>query len=121
MEQYRAGDDKNRRQPGYIEAENLRHQRRPDICSQHYRQRRRRADQSLAGERGGHQTGRGAALQHRRDPHSGGKRLEPAAQIAPQRMPKTAALGPGHAGADHAHAPQQQGDRADQIYQDEGR
>ena len=65
-EQHDADEDQQRREPRQVERQDHRDERRADVGAEHHRERRRGADQALAGERGDDQRGRGAALDERR-------------------------------------------------------
>ena len=92
-------------------------ERRADVGAQHHGQRRRGADEALAGERGDDQRGRRAALDEAGDAEAGEERGEALADALAQDAPQVAAVQAQDAGAHDVRAPDEQRDAGEQVEQ----
>jgi hypothetical protein len=106
--------DQHGPQPLHVEREDLRDHRRADIGAEDDGERERQRDQPACRERGEQQGGGGRALQHAGDTDSGAERSEARARIDRDRAPQRRAERTRHAGAHHAHAPQQERDATEE-------
>lgn len=120
-EQADAQDQAERREPAEIERQDLRGDCGADISAQHHAQRDGTGDQAAAGEGGDDQGGGRAGLQQRGDAEAGDETGKALAQRAAEIAAQLGAEGARHAGAHHAHAPEQKGDAGHQVKQKFGR
>ena len=102
-----------------IEGQHLDDERRPDIGAQHDGQRRRQGEQAAGGEGGRHQSGGGAALQDRGHHHAETEGAEAVAQGLAQEVAQIGAEGAQDPALDHMQAPEQQGNAAHQVKDDQ--
>jgi hypothetical protein len=115
-----ASSDRGIGKPAEIEGQDLRGHGRAEIRAQHDRERRRGADQRATRE-GRHDQGRrGAGLHEGGDAEAGGEGAQAVARARRDHAPDMRAKSAGDAGADHAYAPKEEGDAADQRYEDLG-
>ena len=114
-----ADDQQDRGGRRYVERQHLHDQGRADIGAQHDGERRNKSDDALGAERSGHQPGRGAALQQRRQAEAGTERGEAIAQRLAEQAAQIGAERAQHAAEHHVQAPQQQRHAAHQIKQDQ--
>ena len=102
-----------------IEGQHLDDERRPDIGAQHDGERRRQREQAAGGEGRRHERGGGAALQDGGDDHPEAEGAEPVAQRLAQELAQIGAEGAQDPALDHVQAPEQQGDAAHQVEDDQ--
>ena len=106
--------DQHGPQPLHVEREHLRDDRRADIGAEHDRERKRQRDQAARRERGEQHRGRGRALQDAGDADAGEECADARAGVGRDRAAQRRAERARHAGAHHAHAPEQERDAAEE-------
>ena len=110
-----ADEDQERRQPRQVEREHDRHQAGADVGAEHHRQRGAGRDQVLADEGGDDQAGGGARLHQAGHAEAGDQGAEAVAEAVRQDAAQVLAEHAQHAGADDVRAPDQQGDRGEEV------
>ena len=115
-EHHHADEDQQRRQPRQVEREHHRHQAGADVGAEHHRQRGAGGDQALADEarrRSGRWRCSTAPGWSRRGRPAA--RADAVAEAARQHAAQVLAEHPQHAGAHDVRAPDQQGDRGEEV------
>ncbi|MCZ7598977.1 MAG: hypothetical protein M5U09_16445 [Gammaproteobacteria bacterium] len=116
-----ADADQERREPRQVVAQYRRDNRGADIGAEHKRQRRAGGDGPLHHEADHQQRGGGAALQRHRKGGAGTERHHAMLQPALEQHGQARAECTLHARAHHAHAPQEQRHRADDMNEEKRR
>jgi hypothetical protein len=112
-----AEKQQQRRQPGQVEGQHPRHQRRADVGAEHDRQRRGQCHQALADEGSG-QHGRGIAALHDGGHQDAGQKCQRwPRHVFAEQAPQVAAVDAQNAGTNDVRAPDQQGYRGKKIKQ----
>ena len=117
-EHQETGQDQPREDGGDIEGEHLHDEGRADIGAEHDRERRYEPDQAARREPGGHQPGRGAALQRRGHAEPGKERRKPVLERGCEDRAEAWPEGALHARLHHVRAPEEECNGARKI--DEG-
>ena len=114
-EDHHADEDQERREPRQVEREHHRHDAGADVGAEHHRQGGAGGDQVLADEGGDDQAGGGARLHQAGDAEPGDQGAEAVAEAERQDPAQVLPEHPQHAGADDVRAPDEQGDRGEEI------
>ena len=119
LESQQPSDEEDRGRGGDVEGQDLDRHGGADVGAQHQRQAGRQR-QGAAGAEGGCQQGRGGTrLEDSGDAQAGQEGRNPVPEPVADEQPQIGAKCPHHPAVDHVQPPQQQGDAAHQVKQQE--